>query len=88
MEHIIVITRRLPQDVRGITVPNDDGSWSIFICDTLSDYKRKEVLLHELEDIFGDDFWNADKDADSIEYDSDDSQAEYCIGDHVLHYMA
>ena len=41
----------LPIRVEGVTVPNDDGSFSIYINSLLSEEKQKNVLRHELEHI-------------------------------------
>lgn len=41
----------LPRRVEGVTVPNDDGSFSIYINSLLSEEKQKNVLRHELEHI-------------------------------------
>ena len=38
----------LPRAVEGVTVPNDDGSFDIYINILLSPKRRQEVLEHEL----------------------------------------
>jgi len=39
----------LPPAVRGITLPNEDGSFSIYINAVFDDAVRREALEHELE---------------------------------------
>lgn len=41
----------LPRRVEGITVPNNDGSFSVYINSLLSSEQRQRVLTHELEHI-------------------------------------
>ena len=41
----------LPRRVEGVTVPNNDGSFSVYINSLLSEPQRQKVLLHELEHI-------------------------------------
>ena len=41
----------LPRKVEGVTVPNDDGSFDIYINSLLSPQRRREVLEHELAHI-------------------------------------
>ena len=41
----------LPVRVEGVTVPNSDGSFSIYINSVLSEQKRSAVLEHELRHI-------------------------------------
>jgi len=39
----------LPPTVRGVTLPNEDGSFSIYINAIFDDAVRREALEHELE---------------------------------------
>ena len=41
----------LPRRVEGVTVPNSDGSFSVYINSLLPDSLRRSVLKHELEHI-------------------------------------
>ena len=41
----------LPRRVEGVTVPNDDGSFSIYINSLLPEDRQQNVLRHELEHI-------------------------------------
>lgn len=41
----------LPVRVEGVTLPNSDGSFSIYINSLLSEEKRRQVLEHELSHI-------------------------------------
>lgn len=48
----------LPHAVEGLTVPNDDGSFDIYINSELPDAVQKETLAHELRHIHKDHFYN------------------------------
>lgn len=48
---------RLPIKVEGVTVPNSDGSFSIYINELLPEKKRSEVLEHELRHITAEHFY-------------------------------
>lgn len=48
---------RLPIKVEGVTVPNSDGSFSVYINELLSENKRREVLEHELRHITAEHFY-------------------------------
>ena len=41
----------LPFHVEGVTVPNDDGTYSIYINSNLPEDKQKKTLRHEVEHI-------------------------------------
>ena len=41
----------LPRRVEGVTVPNSDGGFSVYIDALLSEEQRRRVLEHELEHI-------------------------------------
>lgn len=41
----------LPRRVEGVTVPNNDGSFSVYINSLLTEPQRRRVLEHELEHI-------------------------------------
>ena len=47
----------LPLAVEGVTIPNPDGSFDIYINSLLSAPRRKEVLEHELNHILHDHFY-------------------------------
>ena len=51
---------RLPPKVRGVTVPNDDGTFSVYINDLYGDEIRREALRHELEHLARDHFYTPD----------------------------
>lgn len=48
---------RLPIRVEGVTVPNSDGTFSIYINSLLSHEKQNEVLEHELRHISAEHFY-------------------------------
>lgn len=41
----------LPRTVEGVSVPNDDGSFDVYINSRLSPQRRQEILEHELNHI-------------------------------------
>ena len=47
----------LPVRVEGVTLPNDDGSFDIYINSRLSPARRQETLEHELRHIRADHFY-------------------------------
>ena len=47
----------LPVKVEGVTLPNDDGSFDIYINDRLSPARQQETLEHELRHIRRDHFY-------------------------------
>ena len=47
--HVRVVP--LPLRVEGVTLPNDDGSFDIYINAVLSPHKQQETLAHELRHI-------------------------------------
>ena len=49
----------LPPTVFGATLPNDDGTFSVYINARLSDEARRETLCHELEHMARDHFYQS-----------------------------
>ena len=49
----------LPRTVRGVTVPNDDGTFSVYINALYDDETRRETLEHELTHLARDHFYRA-----------------------------
>ena len=47
----------LPIKVEGVTIPNDDGSFDIYINDRLSPARQQETLEHEMRHIRGEHFY-------------------------------
>ena len=50
----------LPPAVEGVTIPNDDGTFDVYINANLPLEKQAEVLAHEMEHIKKDHFYNED----------------------------
>lgn len=46
-----------PQTVEGVTIPNPDGTFDIYINDVFCDEKKKAILQHELEHLHRDHFY-------------------------------
>ena len=57
-DHFVRLVR-LPPRIRGVTVPNDDGTFSIYINDLYGDETRQKALSHELEHLARDHFYAA-----------------------------
>ena len=57
-----------PGKVREAVTENEDGSYTIFIEENLSQSERQREFLHAMRHIAGDDFSN--NDIQSIEYDA------------------
>ncbi len=49
----------LPPTVLGATLPNDDGTFSVYINARLGDAARRETLRHELEHMARDHFYQS-----------------------------
>ena len=47
----------LPPSVRGVTVPNDDGTFSVYINAICGDEVQRQTLEHELEHLARDHFY-------------------------------
>lgn len=47
-----------PMTVRGVTVPNDDGTFDIYINSLLCERKREDCLKHEIRHIMQDHFYD------------------------------
>lgn len=50
----------LPEAVRAVTLPNDDGTFDIYLNSRLPDELQQKALAHELEHIKQDHFYNDD----------------------------
>jgi len=57
---IIVRYIPLPYTIYGVTLPNDNGDFSIYINSNISDQKQKEAVEHEIKHIELDHFYNED----------------------------
>ncbi len=59
-----------PPTVEGVTVPNDDGTFDIYLSSRLSPARRKECLEHELRHIFRDHFYS-ERPVEDLEREAD-----------------
>lgn len=50
----------LPLAVEGVTIPNDDGTFDVYINSNLPLERQGKVLVHELRHIKKDHFYNED----------------------------
>lgn len=60
----------LPRAVRGVTVPNEDGTFDIYLSLRLSPRLRRECLEHELRHVLRDHFYS-DSPVGDLERDAD-----------------
>lgn len=58
--YIFVRPVPLPEAVRAVTLPNDDGTFDIYLNLRLPDELQQKALAHELEHIMQDHFYNDD----------------------------
>lgn len=61
----------LPRTVRGVTLPNDDGSFDVYINEALDREKQQKTLGHELEHIGRDHFYDDVKPLAAVEAEAD-----------------
>ncbi|MBQ8796161.1 MAG: hypothetical protein IJZ54_07030 [Clostridia bacterium] len=73
MENYYVRTVKLPGSVRGVTIPNDDGTFNVFINSSLSPECSNDTLNHELNHIKKDHFYEDTKSIEVVETEADDS---------------
>ncbi len=72
MDDCFVRTIKLPGSVRGITIPNDDGTFNVFINSSLSSECSSDTLKHELNHIKKDHFYDDTKTIEAVETEADD----------------
>lgn len=48
---------RLPSTIPGVVVPNDDGTFDIYLNDCIPENRREDAIRHELEHIAQDHFY-------------------------------
>ena len=58
--YIFVRMIALPEAVRAVTIPNNDGTFDIYINSCLPEELQNRALKHELEHIQQDHFYNED----------------------------
>lgn len=63
---VIVRVAALPSTVRGVTVPDEDGNYNVYLNQRLSYETQRRAYLHEIEHITEDDF-NSDESVHIIE---------------------
>lgn len=65
----------LPRTVNGVTLPNDDGTFDIYLNSLLTEDEQKTALEHEIEHIIQDHFYNDVKPIRQIEAEADKKPA-------------
>lgn len=66
----------LPRTVNGVTLPNDDGTFDIYLNSLLTEDEQKTALEHEIEHIIQDHFYNDVKPILQIEAEADKKTVE------------
>ena len=66
----------LPRTVNGVTLPNDDGTFDIYLNSFLTEDEQKTALEHEIEHIIQDHFYNDVKPIRQIEAEADKNPVE------------
>lgn len=66
----------LPRTVNGVTLPNDDGTFDIYLNSLLTEDEQKTALEHEIEHIIQDHFYNDVKPIRQIEAEADKKTVE------------
>ena len=65
-----------PAKIEGVTIPNDDGTFDIYINANFSIKKKKEILEHELCHINENHFYNDILPINLIEQEANESKAD------------
>lgn len=60
-----------PRRVEAVTLPNDDGTFSVFVNDSIPQWRQVAALTHELNHIEQDHFYNDIKEIETIEAEAD-----------------
>lgn len=77
MEDIIVRLTRLPHKVEGTTSVDEGGDYNVYLNTDIGDEKQRKALLHELNHIRHNHFYDENPLAeDEAEADSDSSDGE------------
>lgn len=61
----------LPSSISGVTVPNDDGSFDIYLNASLCESRQKACLGHEIRHIIEDHFYQETKSVAQLEQEAD-----------------
>lgn len=57
----------MPPHINAVTLPNDDGTFDIYINSLLDETQKREALAHELKHIKKDHFYDDSKDIETVE---------------------
>lgn len=76
----------LPAKVEGVTIPNDDGTFDIYINAIFCEEKQQEILEHELRHIRRDHFYNDILPIQEIEREADGDPDEAQKLPNVFHH--
>lgn len=66
MEYFIRLIS-LPPHINGVTVPNDDGTFEVYINSSLCEKRKIEAIKHELRHIKKDHFYDDIKSIETVE---------------------
>lgn len=65
----------LPASVDGVTVPNDDGTFDIYLNSNLCEARQQDRLQHEIKHIFEDHFYQETKTVSQLEQEANGIKA-------------
>ena len=60
----------LPASIDGVTVPNDDGTFDIYLNSNLCEARQQDRLQHEIKHIFEDHFYQETKTVSQLEQEA------------------
>lgn len=60
----------LPASIDGVTVPNDDGTFDIYLNSNLCEARQKDRLQHEIKHILEDHFYQENKTVSELEQEA------------------
>lgn len=71
MENCFIRAIKLPGSIKGVTIPNDDGTFNVFINSSLCPECTDSTLEHELKHIKKDHFYDDTKTIEEVESEAD-----------------
>ena len=65
----------LPATIEGVSVPNDDGTFDIYLNGNLCEARQQECLQHEIKHIIDDHFYQENKTVSQLEQEANGTAA-------------
>lgn len=60
----------LPASIEGVTVPNDDGTFDIYLNSNLCEARQQDRLQHEIKHVLEDHFYQENKSVSQLEQEA------------------